>query len=172
MLQLITLHSRLCIHNHYSCTQEHTFHLYWEGGLEHRWCNTELALLSKHPISVESVSESKHVTPTESALKIRHDHAISLNVSPFTTHSVLETSCASTTEVGHWNLHSTERLLQSLEKCQYVWPLVERNSIWGQWWGLITQRFCINFFSSIKEVEKASDINIRRGQKEYPPASF
>ena len=33
-------------------------------------------------------------------------------------------------------------------------------------------KFCINFFSSIKEVEKASDIDIRSGQKEYPPASF
>ena len=27
----------------------------------------------------------------------------------------------------------------------------------------------IKFYSSIKEIEKASDIGIRRGQKEYPP---
>ena len=31
---------------------------------------------------------------------------------------------------------------------------------------------CNNFYSSIKEIEKASDIGIRRGQKEYPLASL
>ena len=30
----------------------------------------------------------------------------------------------------------------------------------------------IKFYSSIKEIEKASDIGIRRGQKEYPPPSL
>jgi len=34
------------------------------------------------------------------------------------------------------------------------------------------QSFCvIKFYQSIKEIEKASDIGIRRGQKEYPLAS-
>ena len=38
--------------------------------------------------------------------------------------------------------------------------------------GLITQSFCVTkFYYSIKEIEKASDIGIRRGQKEYPLAS-
>jgi len=37
---------------------------------------------------------------------------------------------------------------------------------------LIAQSFCvIKFYQSIKEIEKASDIGIRRGQKEYPLAS-
>ena len=37
---------------------------------------------------------------------------------------------------------------------------------------MITQSFCvIKFYSSIKEIEKASDINIRGGQKECPLAS-
>ena len=52
------------------------------------------------------------------------------------------------------------------------WPPEEKNSIWGQRRGLIAQSFCeIKFYSSIKEIEKTSDIGIRRGQKEYPPAS-
>ncbi|KAB0383023.1 hypothetical protein FD755_004940 [Muntiacus reevesi] len=39
--------------------------------------------------------------------------------------------------------------------------------------GLIAQSFCIiKFYESIKEIEKASDTGIRRGQKEYPPASL
>ena len=38
---------------------------------------------------------------------------------------------------------------------------------------MIAQSFCvIKFYKSIKEIEKASDIGIRRGQKEYPPASL
>ena len=37
---------------------------------------------------------------------------------------------------------------------------------------MIAQSFCvIKFYSSIKEIEKASDTGIRRGQKEYPLAS-
>ena len=37
---------------------------------------------------------------------------------------------------------------------------------------MIAQSFCvIKFYLSIKEIEKASDIGIRRGQKEYPLAS-
>ena len=52
------------------------------------------------------------------------------------------------------------------------WPPEEKNSIWGQRRGLIAQSFCvIKFYYSIKEIEKASDIDIRRGQKEYPLAS-
>ena len=53
------------------------------------------------------------------------------------------------------------------------WPLEEKNSIQGQKRGLIAQSFCvIKFYSSIKELEKASDIGIRRRQKEYPLASL
>ena len=45
---------------------------------------------------------------------------------------------------------------------------MEKNSIQGQRQGLIAQSFCvIKFYSSIKEIEKASDIRIRRGQEEY-----
>ena len=53
------------------------------------------------------------------------------------------------------------------------WPLEEKNSIQGQRRGLIAQSFCvIKFYYGIKEIEKASDIGIRRGQKEYAPASL
>ena len=53
------------------------------------------------------------------------------------------------------------------------WPPEEKNSIQGQRRGLITQSFCvITFYSSIKEIEKASDIVIRKEQKEYPTASL
>ena len=39
--------------------------------------------------------------------------------------------------------------------------------------GLIAQSFCvIKFYQSIKEIEKASDIDIRRGQKECPLLAF
>ena len=52
------------------------------------------------------------------------------------------------------------------------WPPDEKNSIWGQRQGLITQSFCaIEFYSSIKGIEKVSDIDIRRGQEEHPLAS-
>ena len=38
---------------------------------------------------------------------------------------------------------------------------------------MITQSFCVTkFYFSLKEIEKASDIGIRRKQKEYPPASL
>ena len=38
---------------------------------------------------------------------------------------------------------------------------------------MIAQSFCvIKFYYSIKEIEKASDIGIRRGQKEYPLLVF
>ena len=37
---------------------------------------------------------------------------------------------------------------------------------------MIAQSFCaMKFYYSIKEIEKASDIDIRRGQKEYPLAT-
>ena len=56
---------------------------------------------------------------------------------------------------------------------QDSWPLEEKNSIRGQRQGLIAQSFCvIKFYWSIKEIEKASDIGIRRGQKEYHPSSL
>ena len=36
---------------------------------------------------------------------------------------------------------------------------------------MIAQSFCvIKFYESVKEIEKASDIGIRRGLKEYPLA--
>ena len=70
------------------------------------------------------------------------------------------------------SLHDTERFLPNHERCQDSWPPEEKNSIWGQRWGLIAQNFCvIKFYWSIKDIEKASDIDIRRGQKEYPLAS-
>ena len=38
---------------------------------------------------------------------------------------------------------------------------------------MIAQTFCvIKFYYSIKEIENASDIGIRRVQKEYPPVSL
>ena len=59
-----------------------------------------------------------------------------------------------------------------MKRHQDSWPPEEKNSIWGQRRGLIAQSFCvIQFYYSIKEIEKASDIDIRRGQKEYPLAS-
>ena len=52
------------------------------------------------------------------------------------------------------------------------WPPEEKNSIRGQRRGLIAQSFCvINFYESIKEIEKA-DIDIRRGQERVHLASF
>ena len=37
---------------------------------------------------------------------------------------------------------------------------------------MIAQSFCvIKFYSSIKEIETASDIGIRKGQEEHSPAS-
>ena len=62
-------------------------------------------------------------------------------------------------------------MLLNHERYWDSWPPKEKNSVQGQRWGLITQSFCvIKFYWSIKEIEKASDIDIRRGQKEYPPA--
>ena len=47
------------------------------------------------------------------------------------------------------------------------WAPEEKNSIKGQRRGLITQSFCvIKFCLSIKGIEKASDIDIRREQKD------
>ena len=65
----------------------------------------------------------------------------------------------------------SERLLLNHKRSQDSWPLEEKKSIQGQRGGLIAQRFCdIKFYSSIKEIEEASDIDIRRGQKEYSPS--
>ena len=65
--------------------------------------------------------------------------------------------------------HPGERLLLSREQCRVSWPLEGRNSIQGQWYVLIAQSFCvIKFYQSIKEIEKASAIEIRRGQKGCP----
>ena len=53
-------------------------------------------------------------------------------------------------------------------KTQDSWLPEEKNSIRGQRRGLISQSFSvIKFYLSIKEIGKASDIGIRRGQKEY-----
>ena len=41
----------------------------------------------------------------------------------------------------HWV--PTERLLLSHERRWDSWPLEEKNSIWGQWRGLIAQSFCV-----------------------------
>ena len=70
------------------------------------------------------------------------------------------------------SIYPSERLLLNMQRCWDSWPPEEKNSIWGQRRGLITQSFCIiKFYWSIKEIEKASDIGIRKGQKEYPLAS-
>ena len=64
---------------------------------------------------------------------------------------------------------------QKTELCMHhsVQPLEERISIQGQRPGLTTGAFCVTeFYWSIREREKASDIDIRRGQKECPLASF
>ena len=54
----------------------------------------------------------------------------------------------------------------SCDQIWYSWLLEEKISIQGQKRGWITQIFCITkFYYSIKGVEKASDIDIRRGQK-------
>ena len=61
-----------------------------------------------------------------------------------------------------------ERLLLNHTRHQDSWP-PEKSSFWGQRQGLIPQSFGpIKFYWSIKEIEKASDIDIRRGQKECP----
>ena len=41
----------------------------------------------------------------------------------------------------------SERLLLSNERCWDSWPLEERDSVRDQWWGLITQSFCVIKFS-------------------------
>ena len=65
-----------------------------------------------------------------------------------------------------------ERLLLNHERSRDSWPLYEKNSIRGQRGGFISQSCCvIKFHSSIKEIEKFSYIDIRRGQKEYPLVS-
>ena len=59
-----------------------------------------------------------------------------------------------------------ERLLLSHERRWDSWPPEERNSIWGQWRGLIAQSFyAIKFYLNRKKIEKASDTDIRRGRK-------
>ena len=56
---------------------------------------------------------------------------------------------------------------------QDSWPPEEKNPIQGQRQGLIAQSFCVTeFYLSIKGIEKASDIDIRRGQKEYALTSI
>ena len=63
-------------------------------------------------------------------------------------------------------------MLLNRERCQNSWPPEKKNLIRGQRRGLIIQSICvIEFYSSIKGRERTSDIDIRRGQKEYPPAS-
>ena len=60
----------------------------------------------------------------------------------------------------------------SCDQIWYSWLLEEKISIQGQRRGWITQIFCITkFYYSIKGVEKASDIDIRGGQKAYPLAN-
>ena len=66
----------------------------------------------------------------------------------------------------------TERLLMNHERHRDSWP-PGKNSVQGQRQGLITQSFCvIKFYQSIKEIEKGSEIDIRRGQKECPLLVF
>ena len=73
--------------------------------------------------------------------------------------------------MGKIPLKNGKRLLLNHERLQDSCPL-EENSIRGQRRGLIAQSFCvIGFYYSIKVIEKASDIDVRSGQKEYPIAS-
>ena len=59
--------------------------------------------------------------------------------------------------------HPYERLWLNEKRHRDSWPPEEKNSIRGQRWGLMAQSFCVvKFSSSIKEIEKASDIGIRR----------
>ena len=59
------------------------------------------------------------------------------------------------------------------DETQDSWPPEETNSILGQRRGWTAQSFCvIKFYQSIKEIEKASDIGIRRGQKSTPLLVF
>ena len=51
-------------------------------------------------------------------------------------------------------------------------PMEETNLIQGQRCGWITEFLCKKVLLKYKEIEKASDMGIRRGQKEYPPASL
>ena len=88
--------------------------------------------------------------------------------------------CAAAERGSHRKQHAyshsfggIERLLLNHERHWDSWPPEEKNSIWSQRRGLITQSFCvIKFYYSIKETEKASDTDIRRGQKEYPLLVF
>ena len=69
--------------------------------------------------------------------------------------------------------HPYERLWLNEKRHRDSWPPEEKNSIRGQRWGLMAQSFCVvKFSSSIKEIEKASDIGIRRGQKSTPLLVF
>ena len=62
----------------------------------------------------------------------------------------------------------SERLLLNHKRHQDSWPPEEKNSIQGQRQGLIDQSFCvIKFYWSIKEIEKASDIDIRRSEVKW-----
>ena len=64
-----------------------------------------------------------------------------------------------------------ERLLLNHSKTQgFLAPGGEEFNL-GPETSLYHSEFCvIKFYSSIKEIEKPSDIGIRRGQKGYPPA--
>ena len=71
-----------------------------------------------------------------------------------------------------YELQKAERLLLNHKRCQDSWP-PEKSSIQGQWRSLIAQRFCvIKFYKTTKEIEKAADVDIRRGKKEYPLLAF
>ena len=62
-------------------------------------------------------------------------------------------------------------MLLKHERHQDSWPLEEKNAIWG--WKLDRLELLRNkVYQSIKEIEKASDIDIRSRQKEYPCASL
>ena len=53
-----------------------------------------------------------------------------------------------------------ERLLLSCERHQDSWPPEKKNSIRGQWQGLITQSFCvIKFYLSIRRRKAKSKVN-------------
>ena len=62
-------------------------------------------------------------------------------------------------------------MLLKHERHQDSWPLEEKKAIWGQRLDC-SELLCNKVYQSIKEIEKASDIDIRRGQKECPLASM
>jgi len=106
-------------------------------------------------------------------LQLTISHLLSLLQSvTLLAYSLDASPCVLATVPYYCTFQGTERLLLDHERHRDSWPPEEKNSIWGQRWGLAAQSFCvIKFYESIKGIEQVSDTDIRRGQKEYPLAS-